>query len=110
MRTTILIACCLAFTLPAAADLTIGAGLDIGTSGTFDGVTVLTFRLADIGAFTVGPLAISPSQAVAIATTRDFSDAYLGVGLQRGIAVLSGGYDTGLEAWGARLTVLGVRF
>ena len=94
---------------PACAQFGLGAGLDIGTDGVFDGVTVATFQLADIDAWTLGPLQFTASEAVAVATTRDFTSAYLGIGLQRGIAILSAGYSTD-TSWGARLTLLGVRF
>jgi hypothetical protein len=111
MRTTILIACCLALTLPAAADsFTLGAGYELGSGGVSETAYVGTFDLAHVDTWSLGPVRVPAADLAAIVSTPDFNRAYIGAGIKRGIAILSAGYDTETR-WGVRLsTVIGVGF
>lgn len=112
MRTTLLLTTCLALAAPAvASDIGLGAGLSMGTSGVREAAVIVTYCLADIAAWQLGPVTVPASSFVTLASTRNFEDAFIGLGLRREHVILNAGYNTeGEGGWEARVTLLGVSF
>lgn len=94
-----------------ASDIGLGAGLSMGTSGVREAAVIVTYCLADVAAWQLGPVTVPASSFVALASTRNFEDAFLGLGLRREHIILNAGYSTeDAGRWEARVTLLGVSF
>lgn len=112
MKRTLLIAVLLlALAAPAvASDLSLGAGLSMGTSGVREAAAVVMYDLAHIAPWQFGPVTVPDSSVTAVASTRDFEHAFIGVGLKRAHVLLNAGYNSETDKLEARITLLGVSF
>ena len=111
MKRTLLTAALLfALAAPALADLAIGAGLSMGTAGTREAAAVVMYDLAYIAPWQFGPVTVPDSSVTAVASTRDFEHAFIGIGLRREHILLNAGYNSETDKLEARITLLGVSF
>ena len=90
-----------------ASEWGIGAGLSAGTSGVREAAAIVTFDLLEVKPWDFWMFRVPSSTFLAIASTRDFDNAFFGIGLGRASTILNAGYNTEISGWEARLTVVG---
>lgn len=111
MKRTVAVAALLAIlAAPAVADVIGGAGMSMGTAGTREWSFIGMYDFAEMSAWRLGPFEIPSMNLGILASTNDFSHAYIGLSARKEHLVFGGGYDTERRKFEARLTLLGVSF